>query len=150
MLTGTTLLVSTEPQLAVCRGLINHAKQHVSMFPRRMARASFGVACRIRYASSRGDRWKTIQKEAKKDGRIKTDEFNQKWIEGCMDWFVAKVGPRIFPFCPFGSLRLWRSDITDAGNFRDRESPMVTGHRTSTSPSSIPAFQLQTEGVECK
>ncbi|CAM1501968.1 Fc.00g039520.m01.CDS01 [Cosmosporella sp. VM-42] len=94
MLAGTNLLVSTEPQLAVCRGLINYAKQHVSMFPRRLARASFGIPCRRPYSGTSGKRWRAIQKEAKKDKRVKTDEFGHEWIENCMDWFIIK-GSRI-------------------------------------------------------
>jgi hypothetical protein len=94
LLQGAKLHISTEPQLSVCRGLLCNFRQslgNVPMFPRRCARASFGIPYRKRYSRRLCDHWKTVQREAKKARRISTDQFNQKWITDCVDWFIRKV-----------------------------------------------------------
>ncbi|KAI5457656.1 hypothetical protein BGZ63DRAFT_427692 [Mariannaea sp. PMI_226] len=98
LLKSVKLHVSTEPQLSVCRGLLCNLKQsleNVPMFPRRCARASFGIPYRKRYGRRLCDHWKPVQREARGAGRIITDQFNQKWIVGSMDWFIKKVGSRV-------------------------------------------------------
>lgn len=86
-------MVSKEPQLSVCLGLVYHAIANPLIFPRRLCRASFGISCKI--PARRGDagkRWDEIQRRAQREGRVpERDDRGNKWFDGCVDWFIKKV-----------------------------------------------------------
>ncbi|KAM5356552.1 hypothetical protein ACJ41O_003198 [Fusarium nematophilum] len=88
----TIVFVPWRPRLAVCRGLVYHALVDLEIFAKRRARASFGIACRVRRGKSLQNRWAEIKKDAKAKKRpVVIDQFKQKWFENCIDWFLLKV-----------------------------------------------------------
>ncbi|KAH7308581.1 hypothetical protein B0I35DRAFT_515681 [Stachybotrys elegans] len=85
---------STQPQLAVCLGLVEHASQSLkgeTMFVNRLSQSSLGIACQIRIrtslpTSSRRD----ILREAKSKEMVRKDSAGHDIIDGYMDWFVKR------------------------------------------------------------
>ena len=87
---------SSNPQLAVCLGLLEHAMQSSlglpSIFQDRRSRCSLGIACRVRYTtSSLKSSVKDRQQLAKKEGKITQDAQGQRWLNDYVDWFVQWV-----------------------------------------------------------
>lgn len=93
MLKGTTFVPSNNPQLAVSRGLVEYARQEIPMFAQFCSQASFGVACSVPYNKRwrLDERAKKRRETAKAEKKITVDDFGQKWMEDCIDWFVLRV-----------------------------------------------------------
>ncbi|KAM5346959.1 hypothetical protein ACJ41O_009964 [Fusarium nematophilum] len=96
VLKTTKVVLSDQPQLAVCMGLVRHAKRSPTLFPKYCCRASFGIACRAPCSGLAEEKWKKFLDQAKTEGRpLVKDQFNKKWIDNCVDWFVRKVRRRV-------------------------------------------------------
>ncbi|KAM5379681.1 hypothetical protein ACJZ2D_003875 [Fusarium nematophilum] len=92
VLKTTKVVLSDQPQLAVCMGLVRHAKRSPTLFPKYCCRASFGIACRAPCSGLAEEKWKKFLDQAKTEGRpLVKDQFNKKWIDNCVDWFVRKL-----------------------------------------------------------
>lgn len=94
LLKATKVIVSSNPQLSVCMGIVYHACANIEIFPRFPSKASFGIACRIPCSGRPVEkRWAEIQAQAHHENRPAVkDEFKKKWFEDCIDWFIKKVG----------------------------------------------------------
>ncbi|KAI9148744.1 hypothetical protein HJFPF1_10786 [Paramyrothecium foliicola] len=89
--------VSSEPQFAVCRGLVRYAKQVLDgseMIPTFLPRFSLGVVCRTLIADIKLDDKRVITKEAKKSGKLIRRWFGHNEVEGYVRWLV-KRGQRV-------------------------------------------------------
>ena len=81
--------VSSRPQLAVCIGLVlNKTNRALKV---RCCRSSYGILCTYDY-----DKRKEEHKNAKKEGRVTTDQTTGKeMIDDCCDWFIKRVRLRL-------------------------------------------------------
>lgn len=83
---GLLVVRSSEPQMAVVKGLVEYERQklltNISLIPKRIARASYGVVCRMRYDPSYHFGEDTIPDPFIKDLR---------WAVNQIDWLIKKV-----------------------------------------------------------
>ncbi|KAM0417483.1 hypothetical protein ACHAPT_012547 [Fusarium lateritium] len=90
LLETAKVVLSDEPLLSVCQGLVHHALRNPKVLPRHRYRLSFGIACRVSTGRSVEKHLRDIQKQAKKDDRPTITEFGKTWFVGCVDWFISK------------------------------------------------------------
>ncbi|KAI9904346.1 hypothetical protein N3K66_000875 [Trichothecium roseum] len=91
LLQGTQVHRSSDPQLCVCKGIVENAIQTINgeanTFQRRIADNSIGISCSVPYKSMtlfNGAR-KKMQGEAKVEHVVVEDSSGHRWIEGYMD-----------------------------------------------------------------
>ncbi|KAM0417145.1 hypothetical protein ACHAPT_012852 [Fusarium lateritium] len=92
LLNSAKVIISDDPRLSVCRGMVYHALRGANLFPKFPCRASFGVACLVPKGRSVEEKWKPIMKQAKKEHCLeKIDSVTKKELVCCIDWFLKKV-----------------------------------------------------------